>query len=57
MKVKEMVDTMTDKKEQEVRNDLLGRVEQWVAALPVDLANYIKYDQVLPAAEVASEDE
>ena len=52
MKVKKMViKDMSDKKKMAARNEMLGRVEQWVATLPVDFADYIRYDQVAPAAE------
>ena len=48
---------MSDKKKMAARNEMLGRVEQWVATLPVDFAAYIKYEQVAPAAEETLEDE
>ena len=58
MKVKKMViKEMSDKKKMAARNEMLGRVEQWVAALPVDFVDYIRYDQVAPAAEKTLEDD
>ena len=48
MKRRDLADTLSDKGKEKMRNALVGRVEQWVAELPV--AN-IKYEQVAPAAE------
>ena len=39
------------------RNEMLGRVEQWVAALPVDFVDFIKYDQVAPAPQTTLKNE
>ena len=57
MKRRDLVDTLSDKDKDKTRNSLLGRVEQWVAELPVDFADFIKYDQVVPAADETLEDD
>ena len=48
-----------DQQHAKTQGELVGRVEPWVAALPVDFADFIKYEQVAPAAEetLADEDE
>ena len=48
---------MSDKDKEKTRNALLGRVEQWVAALPVDFADFIKYDQTRSAPQMTSKNE
>ena len=40
-----------------MRNEMLGRVEQWVAALPVDFVDFIKYDQARSATQMTLKNE
>ena len=59
MKQRDLADTLSDKDKEKTRNELLCRVEQWVAELPVDFADFIKYDQARSAPQMTlkTEDE
>ena len=59
MKRRDLADTLSDKDKEKTRNELLCRVEQWVAELPVDFADFIKYDQARSAPQMTlkTEDE
>ena len=46
MKWKPMSDTMANKTKETKRNELLGRVEQWVAQVPIDFEKHIRYNQI-----------
>ena len=57
MKQRDLADTLSDKDKEKTRNELLCRVEQWVAELPVDFADFIKYDQARSAPQMTLKNE